>query len=68
MELACTLRMVPGAALAGSVAPMGRGTSRLHFPFKHLHHDRTGNHELDKVPEERPLPMHLIERLRLLAR
>src|SRR5688572_15684376 len=36
--------------------------------FQHLHNDRPRGHELDELAEERPLAVHAVERLGLLAR
>jgi len=62
------LRIVPGAALAGSVAPNKVAIARNGIlALQHLHHDRAGNHEVHELAEERALTVHRIERFRLLT-
>ena len=68
IDLAWTLRMVPGAALAGigrahDVAVLGDGV----VAFEHLHHNRAGDHEIDQFAEKRPLLVHGVEGFGLLA-
>ena len=69
IDFACALRMVPSAALDGSVAPI---TSRYlaigALAFQHLHHDRARDHEIDELAEERARLVHGIEGLGLAAR
>ena len=69
IESAKSARIVPLAAFFGSVAPI---SSRLLgdgvLALEHLHHHRPGDHEIDKVLEERALAVHRVEAFGLLAR
>ena len=38
------------------------------FAFQHLHHDRSGNHEIDQILEKRTRAMHRVKTLRRPSR